>query len=78
MMLDTSKKWNVIYLNFFLLQSCVGNLGKIRLLKLNLSASKMADTLKKCFLLRFYLGKNLSWTTFLKFVINFSQLLQLL
>ena len=24
------ENWNIIYLNFFLLQSCVGNLGKIR------------------------------------------------
>ena len=68
--------WNIIYLNFFVLQSCVGNLGKIRLLKLNLSASNMADTLKKFFLQRYCLSKNLSLTTFLKFVINLSQLLQ--
>ena len=71
------ENWNIIYLKVFLLQSCVGNLGgKIQLLKLNLSASKMAVTLKTFFLLRYCLSKNLSLTTFLKFVINFSQLLQ--
>ena len=62
---------NIIYLNFFLLQSCVGSLGKIRLLKLNLSASKMVDALKKFSLLRYCLSKNLSLTTVVKFVINF-------
>ena len=36
----------------------------------------MADTLKKFFLLRYCLSKNLSLTTVIKFVINFSQLLQ--
>lgn len=36
----------------------------------------MADTLKKFFLLRHCLSKNSSLTTVLKFVINFSQLLQ--
>ena len=36
----------------------------------------MADTLKKFFLLRYCLSKNSSLTTVLKFVINFSQLLQ--